>query len=62
MICFLTSRMDEPATEKLNPANHLTDELRLYFPNPCRALHICSDPDSRDKTDYYAAFTKNMFE
>ena len=62
MICFLTSRMDDPATGKINSANHLIDELRLHFPNPCRALDICSDPDGWDKTDYYASLTKKMFE
>ena len=62
MICFLTSRMDEPDTGKLNPANRFADELRLRFPAPCRALDICSDPDGWEKTDFYAAVTKNMFE
>ena len=62
MICFLTSRMDAPDTGKLNPANHLIEELRLRFPNPCRALSICSDPDGWDETDYYAALTRKMFE
>ena len=62
MICFLTSRMDVPDTGKLNSANLFIEELRLRFPNPCRALDICSDPDSWDIMDYYAALTKKMFE
>lgn len=62
MICFLTSRMDAPETGELNPANHFIDELRLFFPNPCRALDICSDPDGWDKMDYYASLTKKMLE
>ena len=62
MICFLTSRMDDPDTGQLNPANHFIDELRLHFPTPCRALDICSDPDDRDKTDFYALLTKKMLE
>lgn len=62
MICLLTSRVDAPDTGTLNPANHFIDELRLRFPNPCRALDICSDPDGWDKMDYYAALTKKMFE
>ena len=62
MICFLTSRVDVPDTGTLNPANHLIDELRLRFPNPCRALDICSNPDDWDKMDYYAAHIKKMFE
>ena len=62
MICFLTSRVDAPDTGKLNPANRFIDELRLRFPNPCRALDICSDPDDWDKMDYYAGLTKKTFE
>lgn len=62
MICFLTSRMDDPVTGALNPANRFVDELRLRFPTPCRALNICSDPDSWDKMDYYASLTKKSVE
>lgn len=61
MICFLTSRIDDPDTGALNPANHFLDELRLRFPCPCRALDICSDPDGWDKMDFYASLTKKMF-
>ena len=45
MICFLTSRVDDTETGKLFSANRFTDELRKHFPQPCRALDICSDPD-----------------
>lgn len=62
MICFLTGRIDSPVTGDLNPANHFIDELRLRFPNHCRALDICSDPDGWEKTDYYASLIKKMFE
>ena len=62
MICFLTSRMDDPTTGALNSANHFIDELRLYFPNPCRALDICSNPDGWEMMDYYASLTKKMLE
>ena len=62
MICFLTSRIDRPDTGKLDPANRFIDELRLRFPDPCRALDVCSDPHSWDKTDFYASLTKKMFE
>ena len=61
MICFLTSRVDDPDTGELNPANRFIEELRLRFPTPCRALDICSDPDDWDKMDYYAALTMKMF-
>ncbi len=62
MICFLTSRMDDPETGELNPANHFIDALRSRFPNPCRALDLCSDPEDWEKMDFYAAFTRKMLE
>ena len=57
MICFLTSRMDNPFTGELNTANGFADEVRKHFPDPCRALYICSDPDGWEKTDFYAYST-----
>ncbi len=62
MTCFLTSRTDDPETGRLNPANHLIDELRRRCPRSCRALFICSDPDSREMTDHYSALLKKSFE
>ena len=62
MICFLTSRTDEAETGRLNPANGFVDELRRRFPPECRALFICSDPDDREATDYYAGLLKKRFE
>ncbi len=62
MICFLTSRTDDPATGRLNPVNGFVDELRCRFPPECRALFICSNPDSRETTDYYAGILKKRFE
>lgn len=62
MICFLTSRMDNPETGELNPANQFLEELKTRFPKPCRALDICSDPDSWEIMDYYASLTKKMLE
>lgn len=62
MICFLTSRMDDPDTGKLNSANRFADELRKHFPDPCRALVVCSDPDDPEKTDYYSSLTREMLE
>ena len=62
MICFLTSRTDDPATGELNPANRFINELRTRFPDPCRALAVCSDPDSWDITDYYTSLTRKAFE
>ncbi len=62
MICFLTGRTDRPDAGELNPANHFIDELRRRFPQPCRALDVCSDPEGWEKTDLYAALTKEYFE
>ncbi|MCR5168387.1 MAG: Type 1 glutamine amidotransferase-like domain-containing protein [Oscillospiraceae bacterium] len=62
MICFLTSTTVLPENSGLNPANRFVDELHEHFPSPCRALFICSDPDSRDITDFYTNATKAEFE
>jgi peptidase E len=62
MICFLTSSTSLPETNVLNPANQFVEELRLYFPNDCHALFICSDPESYEITDFYASAMKTSFE
>ena len=62
MICFLTSRTDDADTGALSSANRFLDELRLHFPDPCRALQICSNPDGWDQTDFYASVIKKTFE
>lgn len=63
MICFLTSRTDPPGSDHttLNPLNSFVDELRRCMPDPCRALFICSDPDSWERMDFYAATIKESF-
>ena len=62
MICFLTSRMDDPETRGLNAANRFREEFLRRCPDRCRALNVCSDPDGRDVTDYYAGLTRKMLE
>ncbi|MBQ6233279.1 MAG: Type 1 glutamine amidotransferase-like domain-containing protein [Clostridia bacterium] len=62
MICFLTSCTVVPGTETLNPANHFIDEMRRCFPENCRALFICSDPDGHGTTDFFANSTKKGFD
>ena len=62
MICFLTSRIDFPGTDQLNPANHFVRRLREHLPRPCRVLDLCSDPDAWEITDYYGARTKQSLE
>lgn len=61
MICFLTSRTDT-TTGELDPANHLVEEMRGCFPNPCRALDICSNPDGWAGMDYYSGMIRTSFE
>ena len=36
--------------------------VRGRFPPECRALFVCSDPDNRETTDYYAGLLKKRFE
>ena len=62
MICFLTGRTDIPDTGELNPANGFIEELRRRFPAHCRALNVCSDPDGWERTDHFAALTRQSFE
>jgi len=62
MVCFLTSRPDDPDTGGLNPANRFPDELRRHFPEHCRALYVCSDPETWEGTDHYAAAIRTCFE
>ena len=61
MICFLTSRTDTP-TGELNPANHFIEEMRRCFPDSCRALDICSNPDGWVSMDYYSGLIRTSFE
>ena len=62
MICFLTSRIDNLETGKLNEANGFVEELRQRFPFPCRALHICSNPEGHEYMDQIAALVRECFE
>ena len=64
MICFLTSRTDLPGSDhlNLNPANGFVERLRRCFPEPCRALEVCSDPNDPGKMDFYAALLRRSFE
>ena len=62
MICFLTSSPIIPGTYDLNPANGLIDELKKHFPAACRALFICADPDSPERTDRFAADMRYCME
>ena len=60
-IAFLTS---SPGLKDgtLNPANGVVDALRAALPGPCRALFVCSDPDSFDRKDFYVGELRRSFE
>ena len=62
MVCLLTSRFDDPESGGLNTANGFLDELRERIPENCRALFVCSDPDSPAVTDMYAGIIRGWFE
>lgn len=62
MICFLTSSTTVADANVLNPKNDFIEELRQRFPDSCRALFICSDPDQHEITDLYASAMKSSFE
>ena len=62
MICFLTCRTDDPETGALYTANGFADELKGCFPERCRGLFVCSDPNGWDRTDRFALFVKQGFE
>lgn len=62
MICFLTSDIVIPGTDKLNNDNHFLDLLRIYYPHNSRGLFICSSPSDYEKTDFYGYLAKHSFE
>ena len=62
MIAFLTSSPAVADGTALNPANGFADALRGAVPAPVEGLFICSDPDSHDRTDSFAADMKALME
>ena len=62
MKCFLTGNFTVANTNALNPENGLADRLRAAMPTPCRAVFVCSAPDSPALTDRFAARAKAGFE
>lgn len=62
MTYFLTSSPCVEGASLLNPANGFVEELRKEIPVPCRALFICSDPDSCILTDRHAGDIRDSFE
>ena len=62
MICFLTGSHVIPGTSALNPANRLVETLQAYFPQSCRGVYVCADPDNAQQTDFYSGLVKQNFE
>ena len=58
MICFLTSRADEPETGILNPANGFAERLKACLPAPRKAVFVSSNPEGWERTDFYCAVTR----
>ena len=57
MVAFITSSpcLDHVDRPILNPANGFIHRLREFLPPNCRALFICSDPDSPELTARFGA-------
>ncbi len=62
MTCFFTSSPNLPDDPDLCPCNGFIHELHLALPYPCRAVQVCSDPESWDKTDLYAGLMAECME
>lgn len=62
MILFLTSSPCVAGEAALNPANGFVDALREVLPEGPRCLFVCSDPDSPELTDRFAADMAGAFE
>lgn len=61
MILFLTSSPCVAGEAALNPANGFVDALREVLPEGPRCLFVCSDPDSPELTDHFAADMAGAF-
>lgn len=62
MKCFLTGNFNKANSDELNPENGLVDRLRAALPNPCKAVYVCSAPNSPSLTDRFAKQAKASFE
>ena len=62
MICFLTSSPIAFGSDSLDPSNRFVEELRRRFPENCRALFVCSSPDTPERTDGFAATVRQSME
>ncbi|MGN0984996.1 MAG: Type 1 glutamine amidotransferase-like domain-containing protein [Candidatus Enterenecus sp.] len=62
MTCFLTSSSCVAGASRLNPANGFVEELKTALPETMNALFVCSDPDTPERTDRFAADIRESFE
>ena len=62
MIYFLTSSPFLPDACLLNPANGQLDEMRRTIPNPCRAVFVCSNPNTHLLTVGFGQAMRTAFE
>lgn len=62
MNLFLTSSLCFYKQPKIDPSNHMLQNLAAVLPLSLACLCICSDPNSSEKADYYAAELKAAFE
>ena len=58
MILFLTGNTFRDRTgcedkSEMIPDNHLIDEMRKVFPDPCRALYFCDDYDDEEEGAWF---------
>ena len=62
MNLFLTSSLCYYKQPTIDPSNEIIPILKKVLPCALSGLCICSDPDSFDNADYYAAELKTSFE
>ncbi len=62
MIYYLTSSPFIVGSPELNPANGFLEELRSAIDRPCRALFVCADPDTWERTDRFCGDMRRALE
>lgn len=63
MKCFLTSApLIDTATFGFKDVNGFLTEIKGALKDNCRALFICSDPESHEKTDKFSTEIRESFE
>ena len=67
MILFLTGntfryRAGCGDKDEMIPDNHLIDEMRKVFPDPCRALYFCDDYDDEENGAWFDKLTDEFID